>query len=241
MVTLGGYLGERVPTDEAGFIEFARNLSAPDIYDTIKDAESLSEAVRYNFPANLRRRYERLLRVPESYLVMGDALCSFNPAYGQGMSVAALEAETLQACLAVGFEDLPRRFYRRTAKIIDVPWRLTAGADLAHPRATGNRTRASGIANWYFGRVLQAATRDELVCRTLFDVTGLVAPPGGFFRPRVLWRVLHQALAHAKGPALLRPPTASYPRRREDGAKDEDYVKTGKQGRMYGNSFCMYV
>ena len=64
IVTLGGWLGERAPTDEAGFVEFARNLPAPDIHEVIKDAEPLGEAVKYNFPANLRRRYERLRSAP---------------------------------------------------------------------------------------------------------------------------------------------------------------------------------
>ena len=64
IVTLGGWLGERAPTDEAGFVEFARNLPAPDIHEVIKDAEPLGEAVKYNFPANLRRRYERLSHAP---------------------------------------------------------------------------------------------------------------------------------------------------------------------------------
>lgn len=193
MVTLGGYLGERAPTDEAGFVEYARSLPAPEIYDTIKDAESLGGAARFDFPANLRRRYERLGRLPEGYLVTGDALCSFNPAYGQGMTVAALETKALDACLREGREHLPRRFYRRASKVVDTPWRLTAGADLAHPGATGRRTRASKIFRWYFGHVLRTATWDERVCRALSEVTGLVAPPGVLFRPPIAWRVLVKA------------------------------------------------
>jgi 2-polyprenyl-6-methoxyphenol hydroxylase-like FAD-dependent oxidoreductase len=195
IVTLGGWLGERAPADEAEFVEFARNLPAPDIHEVIKDAEPLGEAVKYNFPANLRRRYERLRNLPEGYLVTGDALCSFNPIYGQGMSVAALEAETLEGCLGESHDDLPRRFYRSVSKVVDVPWKLAAGADFAHPGVTGRRTPTTGIVNWYVGHVRRAITRDEEVCRTFTMVTGLLSPPSALFRPKIAWRVLRQALA----------------------------------------------
>ena len=200
MVTLAGWVGERAPADEEGFVEFARGLPTPDIYDVIKDAEALGEAVQYNFPSNLRRRYERLRRHPGGYLVVGDALCSFNPIYGQGMSVAALEAESLAECLQGGPVDLPRRFYRRVAKVIDTPWRLAAGADLAHPKVVGSRTPATRIANWYVGNVLRAATLDEEVCRAFMMVSGLVAPPSTLFRPRIALRVLGRALVRREKP-----------------------------------------
>ncbi len=192
IVTLGGWLGERAPTDEAGFVEFARNLPAPDIHEVIKDAEPLGEAVKYNFPANLRRRYERLRKLPEGYLVTGDALCSFNPIYGQGMSVAALEAETLEGCLKESHEDLPLRFYRRVSKVVDTPWKLAARADFAHTGVTGSRTLTTGIVNWYVGQVRRAITRDEEVCRAFTMVTGLLEPPSALFRPKIALRVLRQ-------------------------------------------------
>ena len=195
IVTLGGWLGERAPTEEAGFVEFARNLPAPDIHKVIKDAEPLGEAVKYNFPANLRRRYERLRRLPEGYLVTGDALCSFNPIYGQGMSVAALEAETLERCLAAGRENLSRRFYRHVSEVVDTPWKLAAGADFSHPGVMGSRTLTTRIVNWYVGQVRRAITRDEEVCRAFTMVTGLLAPPSALFRPRIALRVFRQMLA----------------------------------------------
>ena len=195
IVTLGGWLGERAPTDEAGFVEFARNLAAPDIHEVIKDAEPLGEAVKYNFPANLRRRYERLRRLPEGYLITGDALCSFNPVYGQGMSVAALEAETLEGALAGGLEDLPRRFYQRVSEVVNIPWKLAAGADFAHPGVTGSRPLTTGIVNWYVGHVRRAISRDEEVCRTFTMVTGLLEPPSALFPPRIALRVFRQMFA----------------------------------------------
>jgi len=195
IVTLGGWLGERAPTNEAGFVEFARNLPAPDIHEVIKDAEPLGEAGKYNFPANLRRHYERLGQLPEGFLVTGDALCSFNPIYGQGMSVAALEAETLEECLNDGQADLPSRFYRRVSKVVDTPWKLAAGADFTHPGVTGSRTLTTGIVNWYLGHVRKAITRDEEVCRVFTMVTGLLAPPSMLFHPKIALRVFRQTLA----------------------------------------------
>ena len=211
IVTLGGWLGERAPADEAGFVEFARNLPAPDIHEVIKDAEPLGEAVKYNFPANLRRRYERLRRLPEGYLVTGDALCSFNPIYGQGMSVAALEAETLEECLSEGQDGLPRRFYRQISKVVDTPWKLATGADFAHPGVTGNRALTTGVTNWYVGHVQRAATHDEQVCRALVMVTGLLAPPNALFHPKIALRVFRQMLVRRRQSAASPMPGSELP------------------------------
>ncbi|HEY6410912.1 MAG TPA: FAD-dependent monooxygenase, partial [Ktedonobacteraceae bacterium] len=99
MVTLGGWLRDYPPDDDAGFLDFARSLAQPDLYEAIKEAEPITPIVVYKYSANRWQRYERLSRLPEGFIVMGDAVCAFSPVYGQGMSVAAIEAKTLDTCL----------------------------------------------------------------------------------------------------------------------------------------------
>src|SRR5262249_46295906 len=131
IVSIGGYFGDHAPDDQQMFAAYARSFPTSDIYDIVSRAEPLSDFVRYRYPANLRRRYERLARFPKGYLVFGDAICSFNPVYGQGMTVAAQEALLLADCLAASDEaDLPRRFFKAVERVVDVPWDITVGNDL---------------------------------------------------------------------------------------------------------------
>jgi 2-polyprenyl-6-methoxyphenol hydroxylase-like FAD-dependent oxidoreductase len=197
MVTLGGWLGDHAPADPAGFLDFARSLPAPDVYDVLKEAEPLSEFAVHKFPSNLRRRYERVARAPDGYVVTGDALCSFNPIYGQGMSVAALEALALDACLradASTLVGLPRRFYKHVSKVIDIPWQSAAGADFAYPAVEGVKAPGTDFINRYVDRVQRAVLRDASVYAAFLDVMNLTRAPTSLFHPRILWRVLRTSL-----------------------------------------------
>jgi 2-polyprenyl-6-methoxyphenol hydroxylase-like FAD-dependent oxidoreductase len=204
IVSLGGWLGNHAPTDPAGFLEFARSLPRPDIYDVIRHAEPLTDAVTFSFPANLRRRYESFTRFPGNYLVMGDALCSFNPLYGQGMSVATLEALALRDCLeqAPSVRDVWRSFFKSAGKIIDGPWTIAAGSDFAFEGVTGPRPAGNRIINWYLDHVHQAAATDRHVCRAFFDVANLLAPAPSLFRPSIVARVWRECVA-LRGPLAI--------------------------------------
>lgn len=190
MVTVGGYLGDHAPTDHHGLVEYARGLPAPEIYEVIKDAEPLGDPVPYKIPSNLRRRYERLSRFPEGYLVFGDALCSFNPIYGQGMTVAALESVALAGCLAQGGQHLARRFFKRASQTIDVPWSTAVGNDLRFPEVEGPRSRATRFINWYVDRLHIAARRDPVVSVAFLKVVNMLEPPPSLMHPRLVWRVV---------------------------------------------------
>jgi 2-polyprenyl-6-methoxyphenol hydroxylase-like FAD-dependent oxidoreductase len=188
-VSLGGYLDDEVPTDDFGFIEFARSLPKREIFDVIKDAEPLSPILTYNFRTNQRRYYEELSRFPEGFVVYGDALCSFNPVYGQGMTVACTEALALNECLAKGSEGIGRRFFRAAGRLIDIPWQIAVGSDLQHERVEGKRTAQVRFVNWYISKLFQSANRDPVLATKFLEVANLMKAPSTLLSPAVALRV----------------------------------------------------
>jgi hypothetical protein len=190
VITLVGCLRDYPPDDEEGWLRFAASLPVPAVYELAASARPLSGIATYRFPANLRRRYERMQRFPAGYLVVGDAVCSFNPIYGQGMSVAAMEARALDEALAGGVDGLAQRFFGRTRGIIDIPWTIAAGEDLRYPEVEGRRPTGFHLLNRYMDRVHAMAAEDREVCRQFFDVLNLLSPPASLLSPRVAWRVL---------------------------------------------------
>jgi len=198
VLSLTGVLGDSAPTDPDGFLAFIRSLPVPDVYDVIRDAEPLDDPVSFRYPASIRKRYERLDRFPERFLVLGDAACSFNPVYGQGMTVAALEALTLRRHLERGTAPAPLAFLRDIAGVIDVPWEISAGGDLSFPQVAGARTAKVKVGNAYMARLQAAATRDGSVTRTFMRVAGLVDPPQALMTPGMVFRVLRNGRQAAK-------------------------------------------
>jgi hypothetical protein len=164
------------------------------IYDSIRDAVPLTDAVNFRFPASTRRHYEELQGFPHGYLVFGDAICSFNPIYGQGMSVAALQAEALHETLTEGTTNVAQRFFSKAATVIDNPWNIAVGADLKMPETIGPRSKGADLVNWYIGNVHKRAHTDPHVALAFCRVSQLLEPPTTLMRPRILWRVLTDVL-----------------------------------------------
>jgi 2-polyprenyl-6-methoxyphenol hydroxylase-like FAD-dependent oxidoreductase len=195
IVSIGGYFGDHAPDDEQMFAAYAGSLPTPEIHDIVAHAEPLSDFVRYRYPANLRRRYEQLTRFPRGYLVTGDAMCSFNPVYGQGMTVAAQEAVLLQQCLDGGDANLALRFFAAAKAAIDVPWDIAVGNDLRHPQVKGPRPAKVRFINWYIGKLHLAAQSDGTLATAFLRVANLEAPPTSLLSPAIIARVIWGNLA----------------------------------------------
>ena len=192
-VTLAGAARDYPPTDEAGFLEFARSLPSPVLYDALRAATPLSPVSGYRRTGNRRRRFDRLSRWPAGFAVTGDAVCAFNPVYGQGMTVAALDALVLAAALrragrpARSRAPVPGlRFQRALARTGRLPWALSTSEDFRYPTTEGGRPGpAMGLLHRYLDGVLLASTDRPAAHLAFVSVTHLLAPPVALLRPAV--------------------------------------------------------
>ncbi|WP_460110635.1 FAD-dependent monooxygenase [Streptomyces sp. YKOK-J1] len=208
MVSAAGTRGGEPPRDAEGFLRYALDLPHPIIGHLIAGAEPLTDVAvsRGHSTDNNRRYFEKADQWPERLIVLGDALATFNPAYGQGMSVAALGAQVLALELqrhGLTGAGLSRRVLRGAARHVDTAWSTAVGVDVLYPGVVGAEPGAADrVAAWYTNRLTRAATGTYEAASALWDVTSLTAPATRALRPRALFAAL-------TGPALprtLEPP-----------------------------------
>lgn len=220
LATFSGLRGDEPSTDDSEFESYAKRLPHPVVHRWLREAEPLSPVSGFRRTANVRRRYDLPGRRPAGFLATGDALCTFNPIYGQGMAVAAMSAVALRDALAD-----PRRTptTRRVQKAVLAAsrqaWDISAGSDKKMPGATGNAVAvrlADRVAGWYLHRVQERTPGDPVVGRAFRSVVSLNEPLGALFAPAVARAVLF-------GPARETP--AEPPMTRE-----------GREGTEYGAS-----
>lgn len=193
-VVLFGLVGEKPLTDDAGMLAFAESLPVPDVARLMREATPLDDAVLMRYPTSLRWHFEKQRRHPDGLILVGDALCSFNPTYGQGMSVAAMEALILRDLTRSRPTDLPARFYAQAAKqAIDPAWILAVGGDLRFPQVEGQRSPIDRVLARYLDRYRLAASVDPELGRTFLQTANMMAPATAMLTPGHLARVFRGA------------------------------------------------
>ncbi|NUO33972.1 MAG: hypothetical protein HOQ27_02700 [Dermatophilaceae bacterium] len=195
-ITLAGVHGDAPPTTDEGLAAFAASLPTPAIGQLMDRCERLSEVTTYRFPSSQRRHYEKVPDLLPGLVVLGDASSSFDPIYGQGMTSSALQAAALGVLagrIGVGAADLPKRFHRKAARIIESPWRIAVGGDFGHPETRGPKPLGTDQLNGYIQRVILATHASLPVARAFTDVLQLTRPPASLMHPVVVARVLRAA------------------------------------------------
>ncbi|MFI2504830.1 FAD-dependent monooxygenase [Streptomyces sp. NPDC018972] len=208
LVSCGGSRGGEPPADPEGFLRYTLDLPDPIVGRLISGAEPLTDVHLSRSTSNVRRYLERMPRWPEGFVVLGDALATFNPAYGHGMSVAAFGARVLGRELGrgggLGAPGLGRRVVRGAARAADAAWSMAVGQDVLYPDVRGGTPLGVGdrVVTAYTRRMMRAATGSYAAASAVWDVTSLRTPPTRMFRPGAVLA----ALAGSPLPPSTEPP-----------------------------------
>lgn len=195
-VTIAGVARDYPPSDEEGFVTFAKTLRGPHVADIVTRARPVTEIHATRSTANKWLHFERLSDQPAGFVAMGDAACAFNPIYGQGMTVAVSGAALLGEMLARDPppERFPRAFQRALAARLGPVWTMSTSADFQIPATQGQRPLSTRAGHAYFNALLKLGARDAEVTRSVSRVLQLLDPPANLVRPRMAVRVLANAL-----------------------------------------------
>lgn len=194
IVSLGANHGDAPPGDMVGFLEFAKSLRTPTIYGAIKNATPIGPIIRFLLPSSIRRRFETVQRFPSGLLPIGDAICRFNPVFGQGMSVAAQEAVILDHLLKARAADtdplngLASVFFAEIQDVLETPWGIATG-DFIYPKTRGERPANFEQRMQFNLGLVRLGAQDPSVQKLLTEVNHLLKPQSELRAPEISERV----------------------------------------------------
>jgi 2-polyprenyl-6-methoxyphenol hydroxylase-like FAD-dependent oxidoreductase len=195
IMSVVGIGGDRPPRKWEELLAYVQQLTTPTIYRAVRKAKPIGELAQFGIPGSVWRHFERMKAFPDGLIPIGDAICRFNPVYGQGMSVAAKEALLLHRLLAARTVErdplagLGPQFLAETKPLIETAWTMAALPDLAFPTTRGDRPADLEHALQFAAALSRLAARDEAVQRLLIDVWHLIEPRGVLQDPKIIERV----------------------------------------------------
>jgi 2-polyprenyl-6-methoxyphenol hydroxylase-like FAD-dependent oxidoreductase len=202
IVSIAANHGDTPPGDVEGFLAFVSTLRTPTIYDALKHAKPLGQVIRFLLPCSARRHFETLQRFPRGLLPIGDAICRFNPVFGQGMSVAAQEAGILNRLLGARakaidpLDGLAPAFFAAIQDVLEAPWGV-ATSDFIYPKTRGRRPEGFEQRLRYNIGLLRLAAEDPSIHKLLVEVNQLLRGPSVLRAPEIAERVARLMAAPA--------------------------------------------
>jgi hypothetical protein len=177
----------------------------------MRESAPLSEPMKYTYPESTRYHYESLPDQLDGLLVIGDAYCSFNPIYGQGITITALQALILRGLLSPadhptanhgaanhraapgGAADLARHYFQAAGKLVADAWETSASSDLRFPEVDGKRRLGAALINAYGEKFRAAASVDQRLGETFLRVANMIDKPAKLLSPGIAARVFRSA------------------------------------------------
>ena len=181
------------PTDEKGFLDFTKHLESQELYESLKDAVPDSEIFGYHVQGSRKYHYEEMTEWPENFIVLGDAVSVFNPFYGQGITSAALGAREFDDMLANHNldQDFAKKFQKRLAKAISLPWVLGTSEDLRWPTTVGDKpTTITKMVQNHAQKVLLLAPNSNLATKSFLEMMHMIKSPGVIYHPLILLQLV---------------------------------------------------
>jgi 2-polyprenyl-6-methoxyphenol hydroxylase-like FAD-dependent oxidoreductase len=195
LMTALGYRDDHPPAEWSEILSFLQHLTTRSIYNAVSKLRPKEKVARFGLPASVWRHLERVPDFPDNLVPIGDAICRYNPAYGQGMTVAAKEAALLRRVLAAHasapdpFGGLSSAFLADAASVIETPWTMAALPDLAFPEVRGERPADLHRSLEFQHALMRLAAHDGEVQKLRTEVWHMLKPPSALRAPEVARRV----------------------------------------------------
>ena len=203
LVTALGFDPQRPPRDADGFAAFLAALPDPALSAILRSGLPVGEVAVHRQTGNRRHQYARVPDWPEGLLAVGDALCCFDPIYGQGITVSACQALRLRTALGSGaLVGATRRLQRDLDRIVEFPWAVAIGQDLQMPSSAGRQTLAqAAVSSWASQLARRAVHGDRRAQRVLMRAYHLESSPTALLHPALIASVALGKLSRTRPPA----------------------------------------
>ncbi len=190
VLTVMGLDGRQAPTDLPGLLDDAARMLPPEMITALRAAEPLSGVATQRYPASVWRRYDKLRRFPDGLIVIGDAVCSFNPIWGQGMTSAALQAIALRESLSSSESDWQRTYFASAARELRSIWWGNRVLDFILTPAEDWRATPKRLVNYLVDKVWAAAAHDIALTETFLRTIELLDTQAVWFKPDQIKRIV---------------------------------------------------